>query len=348
MKRILLLIPFISIILLSGNLFSQVLLDENFNYTAGDSLGAHGWVSFSGGSTNVLTVTSPGLVYSGYPLSGIGNATTVRSFGQDAYKQFSADSTGSVYAAFMVKIDSGRTGDYFLAFLPSTSTTNYTARVYAKDSAGSISFGLSKSSSSSGPIVYSAFSYLPNVTYLLVVKYTFNTGSSTDDEMRLYVFSSGVPGSEPGTPTVGPVTGTISDAPNLSRIALRQGSSSSSPTLMLDGIRVFKSWSNIVSVKQINSIADEFSLKQNYPNPFNPSTKIEFSLKSTSVVTLVVYDAVGRVVRTLIDDESITYGTHQVNFISENLSSGIYFYKLTARSNSSEVYNFSRKMNLVK
>ncbi|MBK6878441.1 MAG: hypothetical protein IPG99_18910 [Ignavibacteria bacterium] len=82
MKKKLVLILFFGLML---NAFAQQRLIENFDYTAGDSLGAHGWTSFSGGATNRLLVTSPGLTYSGYPQSGIGNATTLTTTGQDAY-----------------------------------------------------------------------------------------------------------------------------------------------------------------------------------------------------------------------------------------------------------------------
>ena len=221
---------------------AQPLLVENFDYPAGDSIGAHGWVVFSGGATNVLTVISPGLTFSGYSQSGIGNCTRIHNNGQDDYKQFTADSIGTMYFAFMVKVDSALTGDYFFALLPNNSTSNYTARTYAKDSLGTIQFGISKSSASNGPIVYGTNGFAYGTTYLLVVKYKFNTGSTTDDEMSLFVFSSAPPTTEPTTPYAGPVTGTIADAPNIARIAVRQGSTASSPTLNIDGFMVTTAW----------------------------------------------------------------------------------------------------------
>jgi len=88
---------------------SQVLFTENFAYPAGDSIGAHGWM-WNTGTVNTIFVTAPGLTYAGYPLSGIGNACRLRNNGNDAYKQtVSADSTGSLYLSFMVKVDSAKT-----------------------------------------------------------------------------------------------------------------------------------------------------------------------------------------------------------------------------------------------
>ena len=73
---------------------SQIVFTENFDYTAGDSIGAHGWVPNTG-STNNIMVVSPGLTYTGYPLSNIGNACRLRNNGIDGYKPFSGDSVSS-------------------------------------------------------------------------------------------------------------------------------------------------------------------------------------------------------------------------------------------------------------
>ena len=73
----------------------------------------------------------------------------------------------------------------------------------------------------------------------------------------------------------------------------------------------------------------KFSLSQNYPNPFNPVTNIEFSLAHSGFVKLIVFDITGRMVSTLVN-ENMEPGTHKVNFDAGKLSSGTYFYKITA------------------
>lgn len=78
-----------------------------------------------------------------------------------------------------------------------------------------------------------------------------------------------------------------------------------------------------------DQVPAEFQLSQNYPNPFNPSTTIRFSLPRREHVTLRVFDVLGREVATLLDDE-LSSGEHSVVFNSKNLSSGVYFYRLTA------------------
>lgn len=75
----------------------------------------------------------------------------------------------------------------------------------------------------------------------------------------------------------------------------------------------------------------EFALQQNYPNPFNPSTTIKFNLNTTEHVKLVIYDAIGKEVATLIDD-NIVAGEHSCVFNANKLSSGVYFYALKAGS----------------
>jgi uncharacterized protein YxjI len=70
-----------------------------------------------------------------------------------------------------------------------------------------------------------------------------------------------------------------------------------------------------------------FELAQNYPNPFNPSTKIQYTLKSSGNVRLSVYDLLGREVAILVNGVR-TAGSHEVTFSRPDLGSGVYFYKL--------------------
>jgi len=77
-----------------------------------------------------------------------------------------------------------------------------------------------------------------------------------------------------------------------------------------------------------------FTLNQNAPNPFNPATSISFSLAEDRNTSLVVYDALGRTVRTLVNGP-LPSGTHTMRWdgrddTGEAVSSGVYLYRLTA------------------
>jgi hypothetical protein len=96
-----------------------------------------------------------------------------------------------------------------------------------------------------------------------------------------------------------------------------------------------------IGIQNISGIVPEkFSLGQNFPNPFNPSTKIKFDIPkvnntSQSInVSLKVYDVTGREIMTLVN-ERLQTGSYEYNFEASTLSSGIYFYKLTAGDFSS-------------
>lgn len=99
----------------------------------------------------------------------------------------------------------------------------------------------------------------------------------------------------------------------------------------------------ITSVKDNeNSMPKEFMLYNNYPNPFNPTTKIKYAVPKASLVTLKVYDILGREIITLINEEK-SPGNYEVEFNATNLPSGVYFYKMQAGS-----YSETKKMVLMR
>ncbi|MCX6151890.1 MAG: T9SS type A sorting domain-containing protein [Ignavibacteriales bacterium] len=103
----------------------------------------------------------------------------------------------------------------------------------------------------------------------------------------------------------------------------------------------------------VNILPIEFSLSQNYPNPFNPSTTLKYSLPNTSNVELRIYDLLGREVKTLVSGYQ-SAGYKEIvwdgrNNTDEQVSSGIYIYKLTASSIETEiVIEKSAKLVLMK
>jgi len=105
----------------------------------------------------------------------------------------------------------------------------------------------------------------------------------------------------------------------------------------------------VTDVNENVNVPDKFTLYQNYPNPFNPSTKIKFTIPSVtlsevegSLVTLKVYDILGREIATLVDGEK-TIGIYEITFFAHNLQSGTYFYQLRT-----EDFVETKKMILLK
>jgi len=87
---------------------------------------------------------------------------------------------------------------------------------------------------------------------------------------------------------------------------------------------------------------ETFVLYQNYPNPFNAGTRIKFSLPKKEYVNLEIFDELGNLVTELLNEE-LSSGIYQVEFNATNLSSGIYYYKLTT-----ENFMQAKKLVLIK
>lgn len=98
-----------------------------------------------------------------------------------------------------------------------------------------------------------------------------------------------------------------------------------------------------VGIQTITSGADNYSLSQNFPNPFNPSTQINFSISKSDIVTLKVFDILGKEVAVLLNNERINSGKYKIDFDGSRLSSGIYYYSIF----SNNFYD-TKKMTILK
>lgn len=102
-----------------------------------------------------------------------------------------------------------------------------------------------------------------------------------------------------------------------------------------------------VSVEEEQQIPSTIRLHQNYPNPFNPSTQITFDLQSGGFVQLTVLDIMGREIATLVS-QRLQAGSHQVEFLSSGLSSGVYLYRLDVSESGNARVSETRMMTLIK
>ena len=92
-----------------------------------------------------------------------------------------------------------------------------------------------------------------------------------------------------------------------------------------------------INVSQVDEMVVKFALENNYPNPFNPSTEISFGLPEDSFVTIKVFNVLGEEVKKILN-KSLDAGKHKVSFDARHLSSGIYLYQLSAKSNETGSY----------
>ncbi|MCO6446366.1 MAG: T9SS type A sorting domain-containing protein [Ignavibacteriota bacterium] len=111
-----------------------------------------------------------------------------------------------------------------------------------------------------------------------------------------------------------------------------------------DSLFVLYNTGNVSGISEENfqQIPENFSLSQNYPNPFNPSTTIRFELPESDIVTLKIFNILGEEVSTLVNTE-LKAGKHEYQFNANNLSSGIYFYRIQAGS-----FTETKKMILIR
>jgi carboxypeptidase T len=101
-----------------------------------------------------------------------------------------------------------------------------------------------------------------------------------------------------------------------------------------DDLRVVDYRDTVVTgAEEDHSVPLSFSLEQNYPNPFNPATRIEFQIREAGHVSLKIFDVLGREVATLVN-EAREPGSYKVSWDASNVGSGVYFYRLTAGSNT--------------
>lgn len=97
-------------------------------------------------------------------------------------------------------------------------------------------------------------------------------------------------------------------------------------------------------------VVREFQLLQNYPNPFNPSTTIKYQVSKTSLITLIIFDLLGREVTFLVNEEKPA-GEYDVQWNASNMPSGIYFCRLKARQTSggqAGIFTETKKLLLLK
>jgi len=321
MKKYLLYVSsIICALLFSTNIFAQVLLEENFDYPAGDTLTNHGWVAHGTGvGINPITVVSPGLLFPGQPGSGVGNAALMDDSGEDVHKLFTSVTSGAVYTSFMVEVNGTQGGQTdFLHYSPNPHSTSYRASVWINDDSFNPRFGLSFGSAA---LSFTGFTYNFFETYLCVLKYE-NVAGADNDEVSLYIFDAANPPTniEPATPTIGPLLAGGSTEINPGAVNLRQGMNSLNITV--DGILVSSTWSDVVPVELSSFTA---SVSENVVTLIW-STATELNNSGFDVLRQAEnqqWDKIG-----FVPGFGTSTEIHSYSFVDANVTSGQYSYRL--------------------
>lgn len=294
---------------------AEVLLVEDFDYTAGNALTACGWTAMYGGTS--ATAITNGLEFDGYAGCGSGNGALIS--GQDIsdqpHKAFTKQTSGSVYVAFMLQPYMVAKKSYFFSLRDaiSTSTFNFVGRIYLNEQN---QIGLSFYTSSAVAPVFDTQMLDAETVYLVVLKYTMIAGDQ-NDRLDLYLLDA-YTATEPTTPLLS-VTNTTSCADICpENIVLR--SNSNDDWIVVDGIRVATTWSEAVAAGTCPATG---TVRPTADHANYYTTPQALHLQLTADETIFIYDTTGKCVYR----ETLPAGMHKIH-----LGKGFYVLKTTTQT----------------
>ncbi len=239
----------VALSLIAANSFSQNLINDNFStYALGTLSGQNGWTnnsSLTGGGTcaGVGCVNSP-VVARSMSYATFGSSTQAVNLvpNQDAPgKAFTSTNTGSVYGAFLINLSAApaTSGDLVRILAGGNFTT--AMRIYVRATSGGYNVGIAKETQAA---TYKAVPTLVpyNTDQLVVIKYTYNTGSATDDAVTLYVNPNLSLSEASNIPEIATSTGTDVTA-GIDRLQF-PFNNSTRPTGFVGGVTVSRSFDN--------------------------------------------------------------------------------------------------------
>jgi len=311
---------------------------ENFEYDEIELLVYHGWVNHSG-SGAFVGVFSGSLTHPSYPASGVGNHIQLVGGGgsrEDIHRGIESVSSGSLYAAFLVNVDTAEADNGYVAhFMPALGNFGYRARFFMQDDgAGNLNFGITKGNSGTEVSwIASNFSY--DVTYLIVIKYEYvGDATGSDDVTKLWV--------NPDLSSPEPANG---DADNidtatdevLEHFALRQGGEEH--IYQFDGLIIGTSWSDLVPVELVSfgASVNENSVTLSWITATelnNSGFEVQRSNESE------VWENIG-----FVRGNGTTTEINYYSFTDENLEEGSYAYRLK-QVDLDGTYEFSNIVNV--
>lgn len=285
---------------------------ESFPYADGSSLNdTQKWTGANSGDN--VTLTSGSLNYSGFTSSG--NAITFSGTGAESFSPFTATTSGTIYASFIMNISdmSNITDDpaytYFVG-LTDGSTSSYNGRIFCNRVGNQYQLGLDSASTTTN---YDTTMRNVGDIVFVVMGYNFDTNTySAWINPNLGTFNDTTPATLTATPTAAPTT--------IGGFIIRQESTTTTPTIIMDELRVATTINGLLSVSQ-NAIA---GLKM-YPNPV-ANGKLFIETAANAERTIIIYDLLGKnVFNTTTSNSEINVAT---------LNAGVYVVKITEEGNT--------------
>ncbi len=315
----------ISMLALVMGVQSQVLVYEGFNYNLGDLGTNGGWVPRSTGTD--IQVVADNLSYPGF-IPSVGNAAQYSSTGKDPQLAFSTQTSGVVYASFLLKVT-----DVSIATVPrysfglsnaadpAVSSGNYTACLYIKSATGGYQIGVNRGTTDTDT-QWAPSAYTQGDVVLVVVSYDI-----TNQVSKLWVnpvagsFGNETPPAESATASAGNFPGTNSNT--ISSVFFRQ-TNTQNPIMVLDELRIGTSWADVTSVlTTVNNFAKNSTLQlsstllqdQIYILGGGDDSKVEFYSIDSKLVKSVTVSG-----NSLISVNDLPKGLFVVKLTSGNLT----------------------------
>jgi hypothetical protein len=292
---------------------------EGFNYTAASSLGAQQtWTNVNSG--DFILSTAGSLSYSGLTTSG--NSVSYAADGIDCFSPMTTTNTGTMYYSFLLNVGSmtGVTnvdGGYIAGFGETTTALGATLWTKRVDDTN-FNLGIEVRTAAAANTTYTTTTYATGQTYLVVVGYAFNATSTADDVVSLWV--NPVVGATMPTATLTDAQlSTATDLLNISNFFLRQDSTTETPAVQIDELRIGTTWGDVVpQTAKVNQ--NDIAGLSIYPNPVSNGT-LYINTDANDERNVAIFDVLGKQVL------NVTTSASAINVA--NLNGGVYIVKVT-------------------
>ena len=239
----------ITLLTISLSGWSQ-LQTEQFSYTPDPVLGlsaqSGGVVWYIVNTGDSILVDAGSLNYAGLAPSA-GNKVKFDGAGTDYYRDFTAQTSGSVYRSFILNVSSlgtlGATGGYFNGFMQASSTTAFGGTVWTRLSTTAGKYNVGISTRSNSAVSWLAADLTPGTPCFIVAAYDINAGVG-DDVSRIWLNTTAIGAAEPA-PDATAVPGTDIGAAGVGRVFLRQDNATNTPFIEFDELRVGTTWAQV-------------------------------------------------------------------------------------------------------